>query len=236
MKKIIIYLIVVFNTLFAVADDSQMFVDYIGQYYSTDSLRNRLSNNKKHFLFDYLDSVVSPVEKDGFWGVVDVNGKEIVPCIYEIVDNIAFLWFRNDTLQFIGKGSDYILCKKAHKYFVYDSEGNIILKNCSRVTNLNYGNILFCKRKNVRLYSIIDNKTYKVDRKLRSNSLFSQFDVNGTSIVVRFVNPNTKYVSYLFGAINTKGEYAVPCIYEDEEEVMKIVGKTERSFKYLKNK
>ena len=66
--------------------------------------------------------------------------------------------------------------------------------------------------------------------------MFSHFDENGICIVVHVFNFNSKQESYLFGAIDTKGRYVIPCIYKEEIEVMNKVGRTIRSFRAFNNK
>ena len=68
------------------------------------------------------------------------------------------------------------------------------------------------------------------------NEQIAFFDKNGICMVARVCDENKIRQSYLFGAVDARGKYVVPCIYKKEEEVMAKIGRTERSFKYLNNK
>lgn len=232
MKDVIIIFIMFCNVFSSAAFDCQWLITDGGKYYLADSWGNKKSNRNYDFANDFYDSLSTSVKVNELWGAVDTCGNEIVPCEYESIFGDPFVTFKDEFLLEFGRESYIIIgVKKNRKYFAYDLKGSLLLNRCSYIRNLLRGNILFEKRGHLKIYSISEGKTYNISKELTSLS-FSCFDENGVSVVVQFINPNTRYVSYLFGAINTKGEYVVPCIYKDEEEVMKLVGRTKRSFNF----
>ncbi len=235
MRKVILFYMLFCIFRLSTASNCRWLINEEEQYFLVDSLGNKISSRNYDFVHDFYDSLSTSVSVKELWGAVDIKGIEIVPCVYESISWDPFVTFKDEFLLEFGKESYLILGEKKNKYFAYDLNGNLLLNKCSYIRNLLHGIILFKKRGRLKIYSTTEKKTYKISRGLTTSS-FSSYDKNGVSIVVQIVNPNTKYISYLFGAINTKGEYVVPCIYKYEEEVMKIVGRTERSFKYLNNK
>lgn len=209
------------------------FVDEEKKFVLVDVMNKRISQKKYDFGDYFSDTFAVCVYNNGFCGAVNIYGKEIVPCDYEEVDCHNYMHYDYDALEGVGNESYVIICKKKRKYYAYDNDGNILLEKCSNINNLLRGILLFSKRGHMYLLSIKDKQIYSIkDKKL----VFSFFDKNGICMVARVCDENKIRQSYLFGAVDARGKYVVPCIYKKEEEVMAKIGRTERSFKYLNNK
>lgn len=235
MRNIILIISLIFN-LEIIEAGNRWVMDESGKYNLIDSTGNKISDKCYDFAYEYFDSIAVPARNNGFWGAVDIKGNEIVPFIYEMVECETFVPYKEHLLQDISDESYIITGFKKNRYDVYDKKGKLILRKCVCVRNLLRGYLLiYRKRGRLKIYSITEKKGYKISKKLSFYSV-SPFDSNGISVVSHILNFNTKQQSYLFGAIDTKGEFVIPCIYKSEEEVMKLVGRTERSFDYLNNK
>ncbi len=235
MRTIIISFFLLFSIVKVVASNVQWIIDMSERYVLVDSLGNKLSNNSYDFVYDFYDDSIVSVKKNGFWGVVNTQGLEIIPCEYDEL----YFEFYNRTKEYSCcslKENFVIVCYKKKNIWVFDDKGNLLLEKVQKVRNLSYGNILYSKKKHTRIFSVMDRRSYKVEKKKKAHLMFSHFDENGICIVVHVFNFNSKQESYLFGAIDTKGRYVIPCIYKEEIEVMNKVGRTIRSFRAFNNK
>lgn len=219
------------------AKNPQWLINEMGKYVLVDSLHKNISEKSYDFGYDFYDSFIVPVCNQGYWGVINIHGKEIIPCIYESVDCNTYLTHSDNVLHGLSDDSYIISCKKKGKFYAYDKEGNVLIKKCSYICNLLRGNILFSQGRfgRLKLLSLRDGNIYAIEDKKLEFSSFSYFDEKGICVVARIFNRNSLDESYLFGAIDTKGRYVVPCIYKNELDVMEKVGRSERSF-YFHNK
>lgn len=218
--------------------NSQWYVDESGRYFLVDSLNRKISEYSYDFGDYIVDTVAVSVRNNGLWGAINLFGKEIIPCVYESVDCYTYVPYDLEFWRILDENSYIIICQKKGQYYVYDKDGNLLINNCFYACNLMYGHILFVQRKRgkLKLFSLRDRNIYAIEDKRLNFGSFSYFDENGISVVVLKFNVNKKNESYLFGAVDARGKYVVPCIYKKEEEVMAKIGRTERSFKYLNNK
>lgn len=185
-----------------------------------------LTNHDKNNNLWYEENVLK-VQKDGKYGLINLDGKELVSCNY---DNIEVM---------LGTSGVFTTTKDGKKGVV-DSVGNIICENIYaeiepltskyengfivKADNGKYGVVRYDKTialepnydeiKNVygnNMYVVKENGTLKIVNSDKETFLEAQFDdvksIQSDSIVIK---KNGKY-----GVVTTEGEAQIDAIYED---------------------
>ncbi len=185
-----------------------------------------LENHNKNNVIKYNSSTLK-VQKDGKYGLINIEGKEILPCeydkIYEIndlensivvekegkvglVDNNGKIVIDIKYKQ-IKKLTDdykngYIVVDENEKYGTVDCANNIVLENKYDEIKPVYDNGLYVV-KATEGYNIVDKKGNIITKKEYQNIV----KIQNNKIVVQ---ENKKY-----GVISNTGEQIIPCNYEE---------------------
>lgn len=210
--------------------------------YENNTYKTTVLNSKGETIFKDYDNItaienhdnsynlwyeknVLKVEKDGKYGVINLEGKELLPCEYDEIDTIKPI-------------KNVLITKKDNKYGLADEIGNIIIENNYEtitaltdkyengfiIKNDKYGIINYDKKqiletkydeiKNIygnNMYVVKENGTWKVINKEAQTILQEKAEtivaINGDNFIVE---ENGKY-----GLISKEGTQKIASEYEE---------------------
>ena len=212
--------------------------------YSDNSYTSKAVNKKNEEIFSKYEMVetiqnndidnnlwyennILKVKKDGKYGVIDLNGKEIVPCEYEKIEALrgvtnSLVTTKNSKLGLIDNSGSIII---ENKYQEIDAltdryeDGFIVKDENGKYGVINYNKKTALECKYDQIENIFGNDTYvvKEDGTLKVVSAdgdsylegkYSEIkDINGENVIVK---SEEKY-----GVVTLSGEELIPAEYDD---------------------
>lgn len=166
-------------------NDKRYYVNIFG-----DRITDAIYDDDWSSIYEKNDIGWIMVKKNDSYGIIDSQGREIIPCIYQDINPL----YINDTI------SKYLICKKNDKYGILDSNNNIVFPFIYEgFSYLENNTIMCCKNKKWGGINLYTNKTvipFEYDK-------YYGFEQN-----LLCVGKGNK-----FGYINTKGEIVIPLIH-----------------------
>ncbi len=198
------------------------------QYDQVEAISNQDKNNNL-----WYEEGVIKVKKDGKYGVINLDGKELIPCNYEEITVIPEI-------------ANTIKVKKDNKYGIFDSEGKEILPaQYVEVTNLgkdskdgfiiqdenkkygivNYSNQVVLEAKYDEIAKIYGNDTYVVKqsgKQILVDKDGTQLLSSGFDEIKAIMKNKENGVIYTqngkYGVMKLTGEVVISPTYEDLKE------------------
>lgn len=196
------------------------------QIYSKYEMVETIQNNDEENNLWYENNILK-VKKDGKYGVIDFNGKEIVPCEYEKIEALrgvtnSLLTTKNSKLGLIDNSGSTIIENKYQEIKALSNryeDGFIVKDENGKYGVINYNKKTALECKYDQIQNIFGNDTYvvKEDETLKVVSADGESYLEGKYNKIKDIDGDKVIVKSedKYGVVTLSGEELIPAEYED---------------------
>lgn len=196
--------------------------EIFNNYELVETIQNNDENNNL-----WYESNILRVKKDGKYGIINLEGKEIVPCEYEKIESLkgvtnSLATTRDGNIGLIDNSGSVIIeneYKSIRNLTDRYEDGYIVENNDGKFGIINYNKktALECKYESIK--NIIGNETYVV----KENGILKIVNSNGQTYLenkyadIKDINDETVIIKQgdKFGLVNLADEEQAPANYQD---------------------